>query len=147
MPEVRRTFSQHPGFETTQLTNIILSSNPCPTCVRAEGKTMTLQEWQRSEFGVPGSHRRICNGFCHCILVTADMKQNLEDEGLGKQVKLRGDKDSDIGQIVDIGPNEQLLSDLMERYASEIGRLPDEFYAVPFLEKSSWLKNALSGGN
>lgn len=146
MPKIIRKLSQHPEYTTTPLTNVILSSNPCPTCVEAEGKTMTLAEWQRSKYGVPGSHRRICDGFCHCILVTAEMKETLETTGLGKRFKLRGDKDSDIGKIIDIGPREQKLSDLMDRYSKEVGRLPDEFYATPFAKKPEWLQNALKEG-
>lgn len=142
MPDLNPSLKK---FKNVQLTNVILSSNPCPTCVRAEGKTMTLAEWQNSQYGVPGSHKRICDGFCHCILVTKEMQEELAREGLGRKVKLRGDKDSDIGKIVDIGPREQLLSDLMDKYNEEIGRLPDEFYATPFSKKADWLEDALGG--
>lgn len=143
MPELDPFLKQ---FEGVPLTNIILSSNPCPTCVKAEGRTMTLKEWRNSEFGVPGSHRRICNGYCHCILVTEEMKQEMIDAGLDAKVPLRGDPGTDVGKVIEIGPNEQLLSDLMDRYNSEIGRLPDEFYRQPFENKASWLKGALKEG-
>jgi len=74
MPELNPSLEK---FEGIPLTNLILSGNPCPTCVKAEGVTMTMKEWQASEFGVPGSHKRICNGLCHCILVTQEMIDEL----------------------------------------------------------------------
>lgn len=74
------------------------------------------------------------------------MAQELIEQGLGRKVLLRGDKGSDIGKIIDVGPNEALLSNLMDRYNSEIGVLPNEFYATPFEGKKKWIQNALKEG-
>ena len=121
-------------------TNIVLSSNPCPICIRANGKTMTLAKWKVSPYGLTDSKKRYCNiktASCHCILVPEDMVSLLPD--IGKKIKLRGDKVTDIKHIVDIHPNEMALEELMNRYIEEIGTLPPEIYEMAIGEIAPYL--------
>jgi len=121
------------------LTNITLSSNVCPKCVEARGKSMTLAAWKASIWGLPGSSGRYCEDDCHCILVPDGKLKDFPD--IGKGIKLRGDKDSGIRKIVEIGPGETKLKQYMELWNAKIGRLPKEIYTmqivdiVPLLEK------------
>lgn len=122
--------------------NIILSSNPCPVCLDAENRSMTLAEWKKSKWGLTDSKKRYCNlkkHSCHCLLLPEDLIEKFPR--IGKAVKLRSDKDTDISAVVEIHPNEVILRDLMNEYNLKIGRLPDEFYeialeqCIPFLRK------------
>jgi len=131
------------SLKGAKLKNIILSSNPCPSCVAAARQPpMTKTDWKISPWGLTDSKKRYCNlkaNSCHCILVPPELIEELPD--LGKKIKLRGDPDSDIRGIVEIGPNEDRLKDLMDQYNATIGKLPEEIYdmpiqdVVPYLEK------------
>jgi len=128
-------------------TNVILSSNPCPVCLEAEGKFMTLAQWKKSKYGLPNSKKRYCNlkkQSCHCLM----MPENMLDKfpRIGKGEKLRGDKDTDIKAVVDIHPNEQVLKDLMDEYNAKFGRLPDEFYEIPLDQCIPFLRKLLGIG-
>ena len=125
-------------------TNINLSSNPCPVCKEANGKSMTLEEWKKSPYGLTDSKKRYCNlkGYrCHCIMVPTEMLPELPE--IGKRVKLRSDEDSDIRSIVDFHPNEQTLKELMDEYNATIGKLPKEIYDMPIDEIIPYLKKLL----
>lgn len=125
----------------TLLMNIVLSSNPCPSCVEANRKSMTKTAWTKSKWGLPGSGKRYCKSNCHCILVPVDLLDQLPE--IGKKVKLRGDEDTDIRKIVDIHPNEEELKELMDEYNETIGVLPKEIYEMPLNEVIPYLKELL----
>ena len=125
-------------------TNIVLSSNPCPICIGANGKTMTLAKWKVSPYGLTDSKKRYCNiktVGCHCILVPKEMVDLLPD--VGKRIKLRGDEVTDIKPIVYIHPNEEQLKNLMERYNFEVGTLPAEIYDMPLNKIIPYLRGLL----
>lgn len=124
-------------------TNVVLSSNPCPDCVKANGVTMTMKDWKNSEFGIPGSDKRVCDGHCHCILVPVEMMKELP--AIDKRVKLRGDEITDIGKTVDIYPNEIRLKELMDEYNLKIGKLPSEIYEMPLDKVIPYLEELLVG--
>jgi len=124
-------------------TNVVLSSNPCPDCIRANGMTMTMTGWKTSVFGIPGSDKRVCDGHCHCVLVPIDMMKELP--AIDKKVKLRGDDITDIGKTVDIYPNEILLKELMDEYNMRIGKLPPEIYEMPLNKVIPFLEGLLIG--
>ena len=130
-----------------KLKNVILSSNPCPICVDAAKKApMVKSKWKVSRFGMTDSKKRYCNltaHNCHCILVPTQLISELPAKG--KKVLLRGDKDSDIRRIIDIGPRENRLKNLMDRYNAEIGKLPPEIYDMPVLEIAPYLQKLLKG--
>jgi len=122
-------------------TNVVLSSNPCPDCRRANGKTMTMPEWKKSEYGIPGSDKRICDGNCHCVLVPEELMEEFPE--IDKKSKLRGDIDTDIGKTVDIYPNELRLKRLMDKYNRQIGKLPPEIYDMPLDKIADYLDDLL----
>lgn len=124
--------------------NVILSSNPCPTCIEARGKVMTITAWRRSKFGLPGSNKRYCKANCHCILVPVDLIDQLP--AIGKKAKLRGDDLTDIKKTVDIHPNEERLKELMDEYNMRIGKLPEEIYEMPLDDVIPYLENLLRPG-
>lgn len=124
-----------------KLINVVLSSNPCPTCAKANRKSMTKTEWRRSEYGLPGSNKRYCKQYCHCILVPKSMIEELP--AIGKKIKLRGDPESDVAKIVDIHPNEERLKELMDEYNERIGVLPPEIYEMPLEDVIPYLEDAL----
>jgi len=126
-----------------KLVNIVLSSNPCPTCVKARGKVMTKTLWRRSEYGLPGSNKRICKANCHCILVPVPLLDELP--AIGKRIKLRGDPETDIGKTVDIHPNEERLKNLMDEYNETVGVLPTEVYEMPLDDVIPYLEKLLHG--
>ncbi|MCK5127914.1 MAG: hypothetical protein KAR42_16775 [candidate division Zixibacteria bacterium] len=133
------------SLKAAKLKNIILSSNPCPICVDAARQPpMTKSNWKISPFGLTDSKKRYCNlkaNSCHCILVPPELIEELPE--LGKKIKLRGDPDSDIRKIVDIGPNEERLKNLMDQYNATIGKLPDEIYDMPLDEVTPYLEKLL----
>jgi len=125
------------------LQNVVLSSKPCPDCAAANGEQMTFKEWEESEFGLPGSSGRICEDDCHCILVPVDQIDGLPE--IGEQIKLRGDKDSDIGSAVDIGPNEASLKEAMDEWQRLTDqKLPPEIYKMDFEEVEIYLRKKIS---
>lgn len=130
------------------LKNVILSSNPCPSCKEAaEQPPMTKTAWRESKWGLPDSKKRYCNlkGFnCHCILVPVDWMKDLPD--IGGKVPLRGDPDTDIRAIIEIGPNERELANLMDEYNATIGKLPEEIYEMPLEDVSPYLRKLLKSG-
>ena len=121
--------------------DVPLSSNVCPSCEEASGQQMTLDEWQSSSWGVPGSSGRYCEADCHCILVPVEMLPELPV--IGAQTLLRGDKDTDILAMVDIHPNEQALKDLMDEWNKLKGKLPPEIYAMPVDDILAYLQQEL----
>lgn len=128
-------------------TNVVLSSHPCPICQDARGKSMTLEQWKKSPYGLTDSKKRYCNlkgHFCHCVLVPENVLPELPE--IGKRVKLRGDEGTDIRAIVEIHPNEAILQKLMDEYNAEIGRLPDEFYELPIEQCIPYLRRKLGKG-
>lgn len=129
----------------SKLKNVILSSNPCPICKDAARQpAMTLKEWRKSPWGDTDSKKRYCNlkaHNCHCLLVPVEKFIDLPE--IGKQVKLRSDKETDILAIVEIHPNEILLKDLMDEYNATIGKLPDEIYDMPLEDVIPYLKEQL----
>ncbi len=133
------------SLKGAKLKNIILSSNPCPICVNAARQpAMTKSNWKISPFGLTDSKKRYCNltaHNCHCILVPPELIEELPD--LGKKIKLRGDPDSDIRKIIDIGPNEDHLKNLMDQYNATIGKLPEEIYDMPIQDVAPYLEKLL----
>jgi hypothetical protein len=123
------------------LQNVVLSSNPCPSCAEANGKIMTITEWKKSKWGLPGSMKRLCKKFCHCILVPVNMVAQLP--AIGERVKLRGDEGSDIRPVVELSPNELYLKELMDDYNAKIGKLPPEIYDMPLLDVIPFLEKLL----
>lgn len=123
-------------------TNVVLSSNPCPDCKRANGMTMTMPEWKTSVFGIPGSDKRVCDGHCHCVFVPEDMMKEFPE--IDKRTLLRGDELTDIGKTVDIYPNELRLKELMDEYNFRIGKLPPEIYDMPLNEVADYLAKLLA---
>jgi hypothetical protein len=121
------------------LTNVVLSHNPCPDCVACNGKSMTFEEWEDSEWGLPGSSGRVCEDDCHCVLVPNESLADLP--AIGEKVKLRGDEDTDIRKIVDIGPNEENLKFLMDKWKELTGgrKLPPEIYKMSFKDIEKYL--------
>lgn len=80
---------------------------------------------------------------CHCLLVPVDMIPDLPE--IGKKKPLRGDPDSDIGPIIEIGPNEQRLKALMDEYNLTVGKLPEEIYDMPLERVADYLEDLLRG--
>lgn len=122
--------------------NVALSSDPCPVCLEANGQEMTLGEWQDSEYGMPGSDQRYCGDNCHCILVPTDALASLP--AIGEMAKLREDDNSDIGAVVDVGPNEQEMQNLVDEYTTKIGELPRNLFDMPIDEMIDFLSEALT---
>ena len=126
-----------------KLVNTVLSSRPCPDCSACDGMSMTYDEWASSEFGLPGSSGRICGGNCHCVLVPDDMVDELSNLG---DDKLRGDEETDIRRIIDIGPAESDLKELMQQWYTKTGgkKLPPNIYSMPFDKVLPYMKKALA---
>jgi hypothetical protein len=62
----------------------------------------------------------------------------------GESIKLRGDKDTDIEAIVEVGPDEAGLKKLMEDwYAAGNAKLPKEIYDMDFEDIGPYLKKLL----
>jgi hypothetical protein len=107
--------------------------------------SMTFDEWEGSPWGLPGSSGRICEDDCHCVLIPDEMLP--EFPAIGDEVKLRGDKDTDISAIVEIGPNEAGLKELMEEwYAKGNAKLPPEIYEMDFEDIGPYLKKLMGKG-
>jgi hypothetical protein len=126
------------------LQNVALSHNICPDCQDANGKVMSYEEWENSEYGLPGSSGRICEDDCHCILVPVDVLPDLG--GISERaVKLRGDAGTDVGGIVDVGFHEDSLkADMEDWYAVTGEKLPPEIYTMPFDEIGPYMKKKLA---
>ena len=125
------------------LQNVVLSSRPCPDCQEADGMVMTYDEWAASQWGLPGSSGRVCEDDCHCTLIPVDMLDDFP--GISDRVKLRGDKDSDIRGMVEIGPNEGGLKQLMQDWY-ELGNdiLPREIYDMDFDAIEPYLRSRIA---
>ena len=135
------------SLKGAKLKNIILSSNPCPICIDAARQSpMIKTKWRNSRWGMTDSKKRYCNLHghnCHCILVPTQLISELPAKG--KKVLLRGDKDSDIRPIIEIGPRENQLKNLMDKYNAKIGKLPPEIYDMPIDEIAPYLQKLLKG--
>ena len=133
------------SLKGAKLKNVILSSNPCPSCKEAAMQLpMTKSSWKISKWGMTDSKKRYCNlkaNNCHCILVPHEMLDELP--AMGKKTNLRGDPDSDIRGIIEIGPNEERLKNLMDEYNMTVGKLPDEIYDMPLDEIADYLDDLL----
>ena len=128
----------------TLLRNQTTSSNVCPRCQEAaQLEPMTHKEWQASEYGLPGSSGRYCEDDCHCILLPSDWAVDLPTIPPADDIKLRGDKGTDIRPVVDIGPNEELLKKLMDLYNQRLGKLPQEIYDMPIESVIPYLQKKL----
>jgi hypothetical protein len=122
--------------------NVLLSSNPCPKCIEAsEADPMTETEWAFSEWGMPGTDGRYCGDSCHCLLVEEGIE--VPEPLFGKE-KLRGDEDSDIRKVVEIGPKEMGLKDIKEKWMSLYERLPKEIYKMTVDEIGPYLKSLMA---
>ena len=108
------------------LFNLIQSTKPCPDCVQASNAgSKTLEGWEVSQFGVPGSSGRVCNGNCHCLLIPEDMElEQLPDFGTDL---LRGDLGSDLGKITDDWPLEIRFEELSAQWRAKFGDMPGRF--------------------
>jgi hypothetical protein len=117
---------------TEQLQNVVLSHNPCPSCVECNGMIMDYASWADSEWGLPGSDGRLCSDSCHCALIPVDMLPDLP--GIGDLIKLRGDKGTDIRKIIEVGPHENDVSDLLKEWKELTGseKLPREISDMEF---------------
>lgn len=120
------------------LQNIVLSHNPCPICVDANGRTMTLEEWVDSEWGLPGSDARYCSDDCHCVLVPVEVVSDFP--AISDKVSLRGEEGTEIRAIVELSPSEEGLKDIMDAWNRDIGRLPQEIYRMPVMEIEAYLR-------
>lgn len=120
------------------LQNVVLSRNPCPICLDANGRQMTYDEWAASEWGLPGSSVRYCEDDCHCILVPLEAMPHLPE--ISKQAALRGETGSELLQIVELGPEEEGLKEIMDLWNEEIGKLPDEIYDMDVYEVEAYLR-------
>jgi hypothetical protein len=128
--------------EAVLLRNVICSSNPCPICVdAAEQDPMTYEEWADSEWGLPGSSARYCEDDCHCILVPEDALDELPE--ISEMVRLRGEEGSELPSIVEIGPSEQGLKDVMEEWNANYGPLPPEIYDMGVFEVEAYLRKII----
>ena len=125
------------------LQNVVLSMNPCPICVDANGQQMTYEEWADSEYGLPGSSARYCEDDCHCILVPVEAMGELPE--ISDLVKLRGEEGTEIKSIVDISPSEQGLKDVMEEWNAKYGKLPPEIYSMDVMKVEAYLRKLMEG--
>jgi hypothetical protein len=125
-----------------RLMNVILSTNPCPKCKEASAsEPMTLKEWKRSEWGLPGSGGRYCKSNCHCVLVPTELLPELPN--IMKRIRDEEAKETKPRAIVDIYPNELLLKELMDEYNARFGKLPQEIYRMSLEDVISYLKKLL----
>ena len=125
------------------LENQILSTNPCPSCEEAaDQEPMDYESWASSEFGLPGSDARYCGDHCHCLLLPVGLID--EFPALDDLVKLRGDEGSDISAIIDILPDEKALSDAMDEWNAQYGKLPPEIYDMELDEILPYLRKLMA---
>jgi hypothetical protein len=124
------------------LQNVVLSRNPCPICVDANGQQMTYEEWADSEWGLPGSSARYCEDDCHCILVPVDAMEELPE--ISEQAKLRGEEGSELLSIIEITPSEQGLKEVMEEWNVKYGKLPPEIYDMDVFEVEAYLRKLMA---
>ena len=120
------------------LQNVVLSRNPCPICLDANGRVMTYKQWAASKWGLPGSSARYCEDDCHCILVPKELVG--EFPAINKQVRLRGEEGSEIKTIVDLSPAEEGLKEIMDLWNATLGKLPQEIYDMDVLEVEAYLR-------
>ncbi len=117
------------------LQNIVLSRNPCPICLdAADQEPMTLEEWAESEWGLPGSSTRYCEDDCHCVLMPVALMD--EFPAISERVHLRGEEGTDIRAIVEIGPAEAGLKEIMDKWNEDLGKIPEQFYHIKNLAKA-----------
>ena len=125
-----------------KLVNVILSTNPCPKCKEAaDSQPITLKEWRKSEWGLPGGGGRYCKSNCHCILVPMSFLPELPN--IEKRIRDEAEKEITARAIVDVYPNEILLKELMDEYNARFGKLPEEIYKMPLNDVIEYLKNLL----
>ena len=121
------------------LRNVVLSSNPCPICIAAsEAEPMTMEEWEASEYGLPGSSARYCEDDCHCILVPEAVLS--EFPAISELAKLRGEEGSDIRSTVELAPSEKGLKEIMDLWNENIGKLPKEIYKMNLYKAEAYLR-------
>ena len=125
--------------EAELLRNVLLSSNPCPICILAgEEEPMTMEDWEASEYGLPGSSARYCEDDCHCILVPEGVVG--EFPAVSERAKLRGEEGSTIRLTVEFAPSEQGLKEIMDLWNENLGRLPPEIYRMDVYEVEGYLR-------
>lgn len=121
-----------------QLQNVVLSHNPCPVCVDANGRVMSYEEWASSEWGLPGTSARYCEDDCHCVLVPVEVLA--EFPAISEKAALRGEEGSTIRATVDLSPAEDGLKDIMDTWNRDLGKLPPEIYKMPVMEVEAYLR-------
>ncbi len=125
-----------------KLVNVLLSTNPCPKCwAAAQSGPLTMGEWQKSRWGLPGSGLRYCKAHCHCALVPVAFLPELPN--IAKRVSEAAKQEIELRPIVDIYPNELVLKDLMNEYNATLGKLPEEIYIMPIKYVIPYLKKLL----
>jgi len=102
---------------------------------------MTLAQWKKSKWGLPGSSGRYCEDDCHCILVPVEMIPELPT--IGDRVKLRGDDNTDVPKVVDLHPRELSLKELMDKWNEKYGKLPPEIYDMPVESIEAYLRELM----
>ena len=116
--------------------------NPCPICLdAADQEPMSYSSWADSEWGLPGTDARYCSDDCHCVLVPVDALDELPE--INNLVKLRGEEGAEIPSIVEIGPSEQGLKDVMEEWNRLYGKLPPEIYDMDAFEVEAYLRKLM----
>jgi len=123
------------------LQNVVLSRNPCPICIDANGRQMPYEEWADSEWGLPGSSARYCEDDCHCVLVPVEAIDELPE--ISKLVKLRGEEGTEIRSVVDITPSEQGLKEVMEEWNAMGMKLPPEIYKMDLFKVEAYLRKLI----
>lgn len=124
------------------LFNLIQSTNPCPTCVDASAsESMTLEQWEASSFGIPGSGNRYCEANCHCLLIP----EGTELPTLGDDL-LRGDPDTDIPKITDTFPLELKFEELSVKWRAKYGDMPGRFLRMDLSKLIKTLESELGIG-
>lgn len=127
------------AYEGQLLINATLSMNPCPICVDAgQQPAMSLDDWMVSDWGIPGSSTRFCEDDCHCALIPEAVVE--EFPTIDERVRLRGEEGSEIRAIIDIGPSEQGLKEIMDKWNEDVGKLPPKIYTMPLLEVEPFLR-------
>ncbi len=120
------------------LQNVVLSQNPCPICMDANGRQMTYDEWAESEWGLPGSSARYCEDDCHCILIEAGLIDQFP--AISEKAKLRGEEGTEILAIIELSPTEEGLKDIMDLWNKNLGKLPPEIYQMDAMKVEEYLR-------
>jgi len=99
---------------------------------------MTYDEWEASEWGLPGSSARYCQDDCHCLLIEAGVVD--EFPAISEQAKLRGEEGTEIRAIIELSPAEEGLKDIMDRWNRDLGKLPPEIYSMDVMKVEAFLR-------